>query len=171
MKCLGALNVSSILKLLPFNKTYNRKGNYYRRSSIFFLREIGFLPIWNKGLSQDHLKISGHTRIELRLVLINCVKLEMHFGRLLKYRNHVDDMIMKCVCTYFVFAEKKEISMSNSNSFILHARRYLISGVNLKDQNIYGIEISFWWSSRKKFKNDLPCPNIISIGRYLVLSK
>ena len=28
-----------------FNRTYNRKGNYYRRSGIFFFfREIGFLP-------------------------------------------------------------------------------------------------------------------------------
>ena len=141
--------------------------------AVFFC-EIGFLPIWNKGLSQDHFKTSGHNRIELRLLLINCVKLEMHFGRLLEYRNHVDDMKCMYVFTYFFFfllKKKKEISMSNSNSFILHARRYLILGVNLKDQNIYGIEISFWWSSRKKFKNDLPCPNIISIGRYLVLSK
>ena len=138
--------------------------------ALNFFREIGFLPLWNKGLSQDHLKTSGHNRTELRLLLNNCVKLEMHFGRLLEYWNYVDDM--KCVYVPSLFLlKKKEISMSNSNSFILHARRYLILGVNLKDQNIYGIEISFWWSSRKKFKNDLPCPNIISIGRYLVLSK
>ena len=72
---------------------------------------------------------------------------------------------------FFLFAEKRD-SMSNSNSFILHARRYLILGVNLKDQNIYmALKSVFDGQADKKFKNDLPCPNIISIGRYLVLSK
>ena len=32
----------------------------------------------------------------------------MHFGRLLKYRNHVDDMIMKCVYVPILFLLKKK---------------------------------------------------------------
>ena len=109
--------------------------------AVFFC-EIGFLPIWNKGLSQDHLKTSGQNRIELRLLLINCVKLEMHFGRLLEYRNHVEDMKCMYVFTYFFFFLLKKKRNFNVKLKLIHSPCQKIS--NLRSQSRRSKYIWHW---------------------------